>query len=67
MHITKGYIKWRIDLLEKWINSFKHLGFRYICPFCGFHSKDLKECGEDSEVNVSQHIVGVGRNSMLEM
>jgi len=54
MHWNDIYVPVRYLLL------INHWGFKYHCPICGFHSSDLKECGESSEVITKMHILGAG-------
>lgn len=42
------------------INLLKHFGFKYICPFCGYHSHDLAPIGNDLPIIKEKHIIGAG-------
>ena len=37
-----------------------HAGNRFVCPFCGYHARDLKPIGFDFPVNEEKAVVGGG-------
>ena len=43
----------------KW-SIYKHWGFRYQCPLCGFHCSEWQPCGSHSEVYTAYQTVGAG-------
>lgn len=48
----------------KWherIAQIKNFGFRYKCPFCGFHARKMNPIGCDFKVIYEKEIVGCGR------
>lgn len=46
-----------------YINLLSHWGFKYKCPFCGFHSKDLLPIGIDNPTIHKYQIVGAGQRN----
>lgn len=51
-----SYLKWheRFALI-------KNFGFRYKCPFCGYHAKKMLPLGEDFKIIYEKEIIGCGR------
>ena len=52
-------LKW-FDKLSPYYTLLKHWGFRYKCPICGYHSKDLAPVGIDLPVIREKRIIGAG-------
>lgn len=48
---------------QPYLNLLKHFGFKYKCPFCGFHSKELLPVGIDNEANHKYQIIGAGKRN----
>lgn len=46
--------------LQSSIKLLKHFGFKYKCPICGYHSRDLMPIGNDLPVIKEKHIIGAG-------
>ena len=53
-----SYLKWheRFALI-------KNFGFRYKCPFCGYHAKKMLPIGADFKVIYEKEIVGCGKRN----
>lgn len=51
-----SYLKWheRFELI-------KNFGFRYKCPFCGYHARKMLPLGEDFKIIYEKEIIGCGR------
>lgn len=43
-----------------YINLLSHWGFKYKCPFCGFHSRKLNPIGIDTPTIRRYQIIGAG-------
>lgn len=59
----KQYLKPAKIVLDSWRFSreaHNHVGTRYECPFCGFHSKDLALLGIDSPAARKYETIGMG-------
>lgn len=51
-----SYLKWHERL-----TLIKNFGFKYKCPFCGYHARKLKPIGCDFKVIYEKEIIGCGR------
>lgn len=51
-----AYIRRRIKLLY-------HIGGRYVCPLCGYPSRDFAPCGIESFVSKKYNVIGAGRRN----
>ena len=51
-----SYLKWHERLA-----LIKNFGFKYKCPFCGYHAKKLAAIGNDFPVIYEKEIIGCGR------
>lgn len=51
-----SYLKWheRFALI-------KNFGFKYKCPFCGYHARKLVQIGQDNSVIYEKEIIGCGK------
>lgn len=56
-----------MQIIKKILTIFylylSHFGFRYKCPFCGFHAKDMFPIGIDNDTIKKYHIIGAGRRN----
>lgn len=48
---------------HKYFNLLSHWGFKYKCPFCDFHSKDLLPIGIDNPTIRKYQIIGAGQRN----
>lgn len=46
--------------LRRRIKLLYHTGFRYVCPLCGFHSRDFTTWGGINPEVLKYHIIGAG-------
>lgn len=51
-----SYLKWHERLA-----LIKNFGFKYKCPFCGYHARKMNPIGENFKVIYEKEIVGCGR------
>lgn len=51
-----SYLKWHERLA-----LIKNFGFKYKCPFCGYHARKLNPIGCDFKVIYEKEIIGCGR------
>lgn len=51
-----SYLKWHERLA-----LIKNFGFKYKCPFCGYHARKMQSLGENFSVIYEKEIVGCGR------
>ena len=48
---------------QTYVNLLSHWGFKYKCPFCGFHSKNLLPIGIDNPTIRKYQIIGAGQRN----
>lgn len=52
-----------LQRIRKKIRLKVHAGSRFVCPFCGYESKDLKTVGHDLPVLKEKQVIGGGRRA----
>lgn len=54
-------LKEKVKQARRNFNILYHIGSRYVCPICGYHSKDFGYGGEDSPILSEYHVIGAGK------
>ena len=52
-----------LQKIQRKIKLKSHEGSKYICPFCGYQSKDWEMVGHDLPVLVKKQVIGGGRRA----